>query len=222
MAREALSARIDGEREPVPSARVDEHLDSCPLCASWYAKAEQQALQLRRMAAASRVHSVPIEAPDTSASAAPHRVLRCALGVVGMIQLGLAVAQAAGVDFGMVAAHHGTTTGAHLLNESSAWSAALGVAAIAAAIRPPVALGLSCVLVAYAALLSYYVVADLLAGQVTTLRVVSHLPVAAATLLALLVWRTHRPQRPSPGTGASGDLLEALRRHPRGSHDSAA
>ena len=28
MAREALSARIDGEREPVPAARVDEHLDA--------------------------------------------------------------------------------------------------------------------------------------------------------------------------------------------------
>ncbi|MCB0946449.1 MAG: zf-HC2 domain-containing protein, partial [Mycobacterium sp.] len=34
-AREALSARIDGEREPIPGARVDEHLAGCPACRDW-------------------------------------------------------------------------------------------------------------------------------------------------------------------------------------------
>ena len=29
VAREALSARIDGEREQIPAARVDEHLADC-------------------------------------------------------------------------------------------------------------------------------------------------------------------------------------------------
>ncbi|OPX13924.1 hypothetical protein B1964_17750 [Gordonia sp. i37] len=40
VAREALSARVDGERETVPSARVDEHVAGCADCAQWY-----QALQ---------------------------------------------------------------------------------------------------------------------------------------------------------------------------------
>ncbi|MFT4128076.1 MAG: zf-HC2 domain-containing protein, partial [Gordonia sp. (in: high G+C Gram-positive bacteria)] len=37
VAREALSARIDGERETVPSIRVDEHLAGCAECADWFA-----------------------------------------------------------------------------------------------------------------------------------------------------------------------------------------
>ncbi|MGA9869586.1 MAG: zf-HC2 domain-containing protein [Rhodococcus sp. (in: high G+C Gram-positive bacteria)] len=32
LAREALSARIDGEREPVPTHRTDEHLATCTDC----------------------------------------------------------------------------------------------------------------------------------------------------------------------------------------------
>lgn len=36
VAREALSARFDGEREPIPSARVDEHLDVCAECRQWW------------------------------------------------------------------------------------------------------------------------------------------------------------------------------------------
>jgi RNA polymerase sigma-70 factor (ECF subfamily) len=44
VAREALSARIDGEREPVPSARLDEHLDQCADCRSWLEAVAVQAV----------------------------------------------------------------------------------------------------------------------------------------------------------------------------------
>ncbi|WP_431816432.1 zf-HC2 domain-containing protein [Gordonia jacobaea] len=40
VARESLSARIDGERESVPAARVDEHLAQCPACQRWYGTAQ--------------------------------------------------------------------------------------------------------------------------------------------------------------------------------------
>ncbi|WP_270483677.1 zf-HC2 domain-containing protein [Gordonia jacobaea] len=40
VARESLSARIDGERESVPAARVDEHLAQCPACQRWYSTAQ--------------------------------------------------------------------------------------------------------------------------------------------------------------------------------------
>ncbi|WP_228460860.1 zf-HC2 domain-containing protein [Gordonia crocea] len=36
VARESLSARVDGEREMVPAAQVDEHLAGCRECARWY------------------------------------------------------------------------------------------------------------------------------------------------------------------------------------------
>ncbi|MGW0037638.1 zf-HC2 domain-containing protein [Gordonia sp. NPDC003376] len=44
VAREALSARVDGERETVPSARVDEHVAECPDCAEWYRRLQTLAI----------------------------------------------------------------------------------------------------------------------------------------------------------------------------------
>ncbi|NDK90681.1 hypothetical protein GYA93_13980 [Gordonia desulfuricans] len=44
VAREALSARVDGERETVPSARVDEHVAGCPDCAEWYRRLQSLAI----------------------------------------------------------------------------------------------------------------------------------------------------------------------------------
>lgn len=50
VAREALSARLDGERAPVPSARVDEHLGECSACRAWFTQVASQAGDLRRLA----------------------------------------------------------------------------------------------------------------------------------------------------------------------------
>ncbi|MEU6579420.1 zf-HC2 domain-containing protein [Nocardia sp. NPDC046763] len=38
--REALSARIDGEQEPIAAGSADRHLDACADCRSWYRHAE--------------------------------------------------------------------------------------------------------------------------------------------------------------------------------------
>ncbi|MGW5109283.1 zf-HC2 domain-containing protein [Nocardia sp. NPDC004123] len=38
--REALSARIDGEQEPIAAESADRHLDACADCRSWYLRAE--------------------------------------------------------------------------------------------------------------------------------------------------------------------------------------
>ncbi|EUA19462.1 zinc-finger family protein [Mycobacterium xenopi 3993] len=47
VAREALSARLDGERHAVPAQRVDAHLGSCPDCRAWLIGV---AMQTRRLA----------------------------------------------------------------------------------------------------------------------------------------------------------------------------
>ncbi|WP_067463368.1 zf-HC2 domain-containing protein [Nocardia amamiensis] len=51
--RTALSARIDGERETAPPARVDEHLAQCPECCSWYAAA----VEVSKLVRGSRSHA---------------------------------------------------------------------------------------------------------------------------------------------------------------------
>lgn len=231
VAREALSARLDGEREPVPSARVDEHLRDCQECANWYDRAGALGLQLRDLADTGLIGAVSGR-PDRGASAlsglwhrlSPH-LLTTAIITIGIVQLGLAVAQAAGINFGMVAAHHGSASGAHLLNESTAWSAALGIATIAMAFRRRIAPGLACVLVIYCGFLTYYVVTDALAGLVTPVRVLSHVPVALAAIVSMWASRTKRPNDPSPRAHGEDDESGAAaptRRHLRAADDPAA
>lgn len=234
LAREALSARLDGEREPVPSARVDEHLRICGECANWLRDARGQAGMLRRLSGAG---------PDPAADAGPgapegptrrfthqgrrlgmRSGLRAGLAVAGLVLLGLAVAQASGVDFGMLTGQHGAGSGSHLLNESTAWSAAVGLAAVVAAVRPAAAPGLACVLVAYTGFLGYYVIVDAGDGHVTAARIASHAPVAVAAVLAVLVWRTDLPHHPSPDDRAGDPPGSGQRpaRHLFSTDDSAA
>lgn len=208
-AREALSARIDGEREPIPAARVDEHLTGCAPCREWQATAVEQTQVMRRLAGRSQVAAVRSTSED-----GPQRIRRpsvswqrWALGAVGIFQLTLAVAQGLGANLGVP---HPESAG-HVLNESTAWSAALGVAMLASAIRPVMAGGLAWVLASFIAVLALYEITDTDAGRVSVERPLTHLPVIAGALLALLVWRRdHRRRGPQPdqaATAVSDDIV---------------
>ncbi len=200
LAREALSARIDGEREPVPAARVDEHLAECPPCRAWQAAAVGQTQVLRRAAGRSQLAAVRSPGdPAERSRVGPVAWQRRALGAVGIAQVALAVAQGSGAHLGL---HHAAMAG-HVLNESTAWSAALGVAMLAAAVRPAAAIGLAWVLGSFTVLLSGYVLADALTGRVTLDRALTHLPVLAGAVLALLVWRRCVPGAPGPQQSAA-------------------
>lgn len=196
VAREALSARIDGEREPIPAARVDEHLAGCQACRDWQAAAVEQTQLLRRLAGRSQLAAVgrPATAQPHHATRASISWRRWALGTVGLVQLGLALAQGLGADLGVP---HAETAG-HVLHESTAWSAALGVVMLAAAIRPVIAGGLALVLASFAAFLLLYEVIDTDESRITMERPLTHLPVVVGAVLALLVWRRDRPDGPQP------------------------
>ena len=197
MAREALSARIDGEREPVPSARVDEHLDQCADCRVWLDHVTVQAANLRRMA----------QPPVTAVGPPGGRIggrrrpriawQRWALTGVGLAQIVVAAAQALGLSVGL-AHDHGMGAGGHLLNESTAWSITLGVVMIGAAVWPDAAAGLASVLAVFAGVLTAYVVADATAGAVTATRIATHVPIVLGAVLATLVWRGAMRPRPAP------------------------
>jgi predicted anti-sigma-YlaC factor YlaD len=207
-AREALSARIDGEREPIPAARVDEHLAGCDSCRQWQAAAVEQTQLMRRLAGRSQLSAVR-SAPDRPAPRVRRPSItwpRWALGAVGVVQLGLAIAQGLGADLG-VGQH--AATGGHVLNESTAWSAALGVVMLAAAVRPVAASGLAWVLGVFTAFLVAYEISDTDAGHITIDRPLSHLPVVAGAVLALLVWRRDQSAgpRPDPTTTAVTDEI---------------
>jgi predicted anti-sigma-YlaC factor YlaD len=169
--------------------------------------AVEQTQLMRRLAGRSQLSAVrpaPERQPERTRYASVSWT-RWALGAVGVVQLGLALAQALGANLGVP---HAATAG-HVLNESTAWSAALGVVMLAAAARPVVAGGLTWVLGAFAAFLVIYEITDTDAGHVTIDRPLTHLPVLAGAVLALLVWRRDHGQatHPDPTTTAATDEI---------------
>jgi predicted anti-sigma-YlaC factor YlaD len=246
IAREALSARLDGEREPVPSARVDEHLAACPQCRAWYADAHGWTLHLRSIIdePGRRLGGAAPIGPASQREGLSYWLkwvrshwARSALALVGVVQIALAVSQIAGADFGMVAAHgahgghgpsQGPTSGAHLLNESTAWSLALGAGMVVAAVWRATVPGLTCILASFTVVLSCYEISDGLSDQVTGVRLLSHLPVVVATVLALLLWRRGGPDTTSTNARMDDIVLPdnatrgRRRGHLRSTDDSAA
>lgn len=86
--------------------------------------------------------------------------------------IGLALAQLAGLDFGM--SHHGAEVTCHLINESTAWNLAIGIGLLYCTLRPSAVAGVLPVLAVLVATLSAFVVADLHSGVVPISRVASH------------------------------------------------
>ncbi|WP_412808005.1 zf-HC2 domain-containing protein [Nocardia sp. SC052] len=208
--RTALSARIDGEPEAVPSTRVDEHLEQCRECCSWYLTA----VEVSKLVRGSRSRApdltdviyaaAELQRPRRSVSSTLRAIVpssrveltRLLLGALGVVQVALALAQIAGLDFGM--SHHGAEMTRHLLNESTAWNLAIGVGLLACAIRPSAAAGILPVLAAVVAVLSAFVVADLHSGVVPLPRVASHGVLVVALALVTIVHRTRRPDTSPP------------------------
>lgn len=205
--RETLSSLLDGEQQDLPAQQVDAHLASCRSCRRWLVGAAAQARRLTDINSESAAEAGPDLAAQILAAAGVTSITaensgdslwsrwgvwRPALVVVGVFQVVMALAQIAGVDFGMVSTHghgHGAATGAHLLHESTAWLLALGGAMIAAGIWPSVAAGVAAITGVYALALGGYVAVDAYHGQVTAARVASHLPVLIGLAFALLVAR---------------------------------
>jgi RNA polymerase sigma-70 factor (ECF subfamily) len=215
VAREALSARLDGERPQVLAQQVDAHLESCRSCRSWLIGA---AAQTRRLASVA-----PGEGPDLvdkimasvgeqpSGHHAGMRWLRShyrrwGLILVGLFQVAIAAAQISGVDFGMVSGHmHGAMSGEHLMHESTAWLLALGMAMVAAGVWPASASGVAAITGVYSVALLSYVLVDAFAGQVTATRIASHMPLLLGLAFALLVARERVGSHRRHGSDGSVD-----------------
>lgn len=233
VAREALSARLDGEPQPVLAQRVDAHLQACRSCRDWLVGA---AVQTRRMATAGTGRGPDLTdqiMATVRARTATTASLwwRGALIAVGAGQIAVAAAQIGGLDFGMVHTEgHGAATGAHLLHESTAWLVGLGVAMIAAGIWTVAAVGVAAITGAYALTLLGYVAVDAASGQVTAARAVSHIPILVGLVFVLLVVRDRfgSPLRRGADLDVGGPMLPAPvpevrgRRHLRPVNRSAA
>ncbi|MEC3979301.1 zf-HC2 domain-containing protein [Amycolatopsis sp. H20-H5] len=218
--REALSARIDGERGPLPEQQVDLHLTGCPACHRWY----EQSLLLRRSMLVRAAPPVPDLTAAILENAPPPREkwgLRIALGTVALVQCGLAFAQLLGVDTGM----HGAPGGfmqTHLINESAAWNLAVGIGLLWAALRTRAAAGQLPMIAGFVLVLTVVSAGDLLGDRVTPERLLSHGFLVVGLALLFAVHRRHRAtHQPGPVVGDALDTGEDLRLTEHGSFGAA-
>jgi predicted anti-sigma-YlaC factor YlaD len=197
--REAVSARLDGEPEPVPADATDAHLATCAVCRGWQEQAAvlTRGLRLRPAVdvpdlAASIMDTAPAVRPSTRGWSA-----RIALAGLAVAQLTLGLSQVFGVD----TVHSGHDSGAaHLFNESTAWNLALGLGMFWTALRPRATTGMLPVMAAFVAVLVPFSAQDLITGAAPVSRITSHVFLVLGVVLLLSV---HRGRAPGDGTPVS-------------------
>lgn len=243
--REALSARLDGEDEPIDAALTDAHLRRCPACRTWHA----DAVTATRLFRVQQVPVQPVGADDLLAALDAHGVLpaadapppparaprsarwfravdrrrvvlalRVLLGLFGAAQFMLGIAQV--TDAATATDLHGDGAG-HLWHESAAWNVAIGAGFGWIASRRGRPAGALPMLTAFVALLALLSVNDLLAGRVETERLLSHGFVLAGYAIVVALTRPALdPDRPpsrlsGPGSSSSAGTPPEPRRRLR-------
>jgi predicted anti-sigma-YlaC factor YlaD len=202
--REAASARLDGEPVGVPGASLDHHLAICPDCARWF----HEATRLTRQARLSAVDVPDLTGAIMAGAVLPTRRvlrrrlwLRVVLGVVAAVQLAIAVPALAGFGLGMAMSEH-------IAHESAAWDVAVGVAFLAAALVPGRAAGLVPLLFTFVVVLAVLSVHDILGGEVTAVRELTHVATVVGLVLLVVLDRAERalpPGRSRPIAESRGE-----------------
>ncbi|HEV8563110.1 MAG TPA: hypothetical protein VGR06_42885 [Actinophytocola sp.] len=197
--REALSARMDGEHEPVPAGDTNRHLAGCAACRSWQARA----IEVTRLVRVREVTPTP-DLAEHILDRAPVLVssrgwwARAALGVVALAQLSIGLSQVLGVDNpGQHTGHPGTLQAGHLFNESTAWNLALGIGLFWVVFRASTATGLIPVLGGFVLVLVGFSTHDLITGSAPASRIAEHAVLIAGLILLVIVRHQHRD--PAPG-----------------------
>jgi predicted anti-sigma-YlaC factor YlaD len=190
-ARNAISARLDGENLGTDPAALDEHLQRCPACRAF----ARDAAAMHRDARMSRAPAVPdLTAPILAAigaEARPHagheRALRVTLAIVGLVQLVAAVpALVLGDDPGLPV---------HAARHVGSFDLALAVGFLFAAWRPSRLPGLLPVVTALVACLVGTSVLDLLGGRTAALSETQHVLAVVGVAAAWLLVHPLRPRR---------------------------
>lgn len=218
--REALSAQLDGEDEPVGRAELDAHLAACPSCRQWF---DDAATVNRLVRTAPAVAAVDVTEAVLPAAPGPWRGrvalgLRVALGFLGVVQFGLALFQISTLGGAEAETMHGTAvdgaTPGHLWHESVAWNVGVGAAFLWIAFRRGRPLGVLPILTAFIIALVVLSGADVIAGRVESLRLASHIFVLVGYLIVLALSGAtldlpppgrRRESRPAPATTTLDD-----------------
>ena len=197
LAREAISARIDGEDPGLPDDVLDVHLASCAACQSW----QQRAYGVTRRARLGgsfldRDLSPQVLAAFPPAARGPRRLLAQRAGLAA-----LAVAQLA-ITVPLLIFGHDHDAGAHAAHELGSFDLALAIAFAVGAIRPALSAGLAWPCGIAAAGLAGTAIADLIGGQTIGADEAQHL--IAVFGAALLFWQARTYRSVTAGPAVAG------------------
>ncbi|MEH1097908.1 zf-HC2 domain-containing protein [Micromonospora sp. CPCC 205561] len=202
--RAALSARLDGEDAWAASAVLDAHVESCPTCRAWLARAEQVTRLVRVQAVAVPDLTASVLAAVAADSLAPGRV-RTATRAARCQVLRVAVAAAAvaqlTIALPVLLAGLGVTLDPHTSREMASFDVALAVGFALAAWRPERARAFVPVALVLAVCLAGTSAVDIANSTTALVHEVGHL---AAVAQAGLLWALGRvsddPHREAPIT----------------------
>lgn len=202
-AREAASARLDGELSAVMDAVLEEHLAGCPTCR---ASTAQMTTATRR----ARLQVAP-RVPDLTAAVVGQVLRRRERAPWSPARLGLVlIAVGQLVLSGPLLLGQAMAASPHTAREVGVTEVALAVGLLAAAWRPWRAAGMLPVVVALAVGLAAVAALDVVAGDVRPVHEIPHLlPLAGV----LLLWQVrHRDPVGPPSTPAAEPGHRHLRR----------
>jgi len=217
-AREAISARIDGEDPGGRGAAIEAHLETCVSCRGWQQRAHTMTRRARlggpfldHDLSAQVLAAIPPE-PAGRRRAADHgsMVRRAGLAAVAVAQLAITIP--------LLILGHDHDAGVHAAHELGSFDLALAIAFAVGAVRPALSAGLAWPCSIAAAGLAGTAIADLIAGQTFGADEAQHLIAVAGAVL--LCWQARTAGgRAEPALAAGRAPFGSL---PGGTHPAAA
>ena len=191
-AREAVSARIDGEDPGVPEGALEAHLAGCEACRGWQQRAHVMTRRARLggpFLDRDLTGQVLAAIPPVPARRRLRLALRMALLAAALGQLAVTVP--------LLILGHDHEAGTHAAHELGSFDLALAIAFAVGAIRPALSAGLAWTCGIAAAGLAGTAIADLIGGQTIGTDEAQHLIAVAGAVL--LLWQAR-----TAGTGIAG------------------
>lgn len=197
-AREAISARIDGEDPGLPGDVLEAHLAGCAACRSWL-QAAHEVTRRARIGGPFLDHDLTSSVLAASPPVPPGRrerlTQRAGLAVVALVQLAITLP--------LLFLGHDRDAAVHAAHELGSFDLALAIAFAVGAIRPALSAGLAWPCAVAAAGLAGTAIADLASGQAIGADEAQHLVAVCGAVL--LFWQARTVGMESPGQALAAD-----------------
>jgi predicted anti-sigma-YlaC factor YlaD len=196
-AREAISARIDGEDPGVPDGALEAHLAGCEACRGWQQRAHVMTRRARlggTFLDRDLTGRVLAAIPPAPSRRRLRLALRAALVAAALGQLAVTVP--------LLILGHDHDAGTHAAHELGSFDLALAIAFAVGAIRPALSAGLAWTCGIAAAGLAGTAIADLIGGQTFGADEAQHLIAVAGAVL--LLWQARVADAGVADAGTAG------------------